>query len=461
MASPTQTVITRQRPRSFAGPVVLIVLGVLFLMGTMGVLTWPNLFVVFAKYWPVLIIIGGVIKLFEYWRAQESGYPVKGIGAGGVFLLIFLILSGLSASGIYRHVDWDKVRDNMDINDEDFPFVGVMGKKFEFRDAQQQALPLNGSVKVTVDRGNINITPSTDNAVHVNIHKTLYADNQAEADGYSKNAMPVLLTTDGTVLSIDASRKADWKGGSADLEIQVPKKAAVELLTLRGTVSISDRQADVNVHNSRGDVTLDNISGNATVHERHGNFVANKISGDLSLEGQVDDTTISDVTGSVTLNGDYYGETKFTNIAKGVRFKSSRTDMETGPLKGEMTMGGSQLEANNITGPFRIDTRSKDIKLTSYTGDVRIDNRNADVELEPTTMGSITVSNHDGPIRLTLPATANFQLDASARGGDIETDFDVQVQNQHREAVAMTTVGKGGPKVELKTEHGTIEIKKK
>src|SRR6476661_2390745 len=97
MSSPAAIQAPR-RPRSIAGPVVLIVLGIVFLMGTMGMLHWLTLGQLYARYWPVLIILWGVIKLVEHQRAQREGARATGIGVGGVFLLLFLIITGLIAS---------------------------------------------------------------------------------------------------------------------------------------------------------------------------------------------------------------------------------------------------------------------------------------------------------------------------------------------------------------------------
>src|SRR5690242_13408620 len=85
-------------PRSLAGPAILIILGVVFLLGTMGVLHLRTLVVWFAHYWPLLIILWGVIKLVEYQQAQRRGAHARGIGGGGIFLLIVLIVSGLIAT---------------------------------------------------------------------------------------------------------------------------------------------------------------------------------------------------------------------------------------------------------------------------------------------------------------------------------------------------------------------------
>ena len=86
MASPAQIPPVRTR-RSFAGPVVLIIAGVLLLLANMGKLPWRTLGTWFAHFWPVLIILWGIIKLIEYQQAQREGLRAPGIGVGGAFLL--------------------------------------------------------------------------------------------------------------------------------------------------------------------------------------------------------------------------------------------------------------------------------------------------------------------------------------------------------------------------------------
>ena len=110
-----------QRPRrSVAGPVVLILLGVVLLLTTMHVLQPQPLLRWFGTYWPALIILWGVIKLVEYQQAQREGVRPSGIGAGGVLLLVFLIMFGMSATSASR-LNFDALRDHINIGDERFP----------------------------------------------------------------------------------------------------------------------------------------------------------------------------------------------------------------------------------------------------------------------------------------------------------------------------------------------------
>jgi hypothetical protein len=76
-------------------------------------------------------------------------------------------------------------------------------------------------------------------------------------------------------------------------------------------------------------------------------------------------------------------------------------------------------------------------------------------------MGSMQVDNRKGDIQIYLPDKAGFQVDARARNGEVETDFDqLKVDNSNDQAVATGTVGAGGPHVVINNEHGTIEIRK-
>src|SRR5450432_3393325 len=84
-----------RRRRSFAGPLVLIVLGMIFLLGNMHMLSWFRIGTWFAHYWPVLLILWGIVKLIEHQQAQRAGVRAPVIGAGGVFLVIMVVVLGL------------------------------------------------------------------------------------------------------------------------------------------------------------------------------------------------------------------------------------------------------------------------------------------------------------------------------------------------------------------------------
>src|SRR5580704_11849871 len=138
------------RHRSLAGPFVLIVFGIVCLLGTMGVLSRAHMWHLFANYWPVLLIFWGVIKLIEHQRAQREGTRASGIGAGGVFLVIMIVVFGLISTQL-EHVNWSGLRDQMNIDDNDL--TDLFADAYNFNDHLEQDFPAGASLKVIDNHG--------------------------------------------------------------------------------------------------------------------------------------------------------------------------------------------------------------------------------------------------------------------------------------------------------------------
>jgi hypothetical protein len=122
--------------RSLAGPFVLIVFGTLCLLGTMGVLSRVRMWHLFANYWPVLLIFWGVIKVIEHQRAHREGTRAPGIGAGGVFLVVMIVVFGLVANQLER-VNWSGLRDQFNVSD-DPDFSTFFGQNYNYNDNLEQ-----------------------------------------------------------------------------------------------------------------------------------------------------------------------------------------------------------------------------------------------------------------------------------------------------------------------------------
>ena len=179
------------------------------------------------------------------------------------------------------------------------------------------------------------------------------------------------------------------------------------------------------------------------------------------MQGRGDDVSLADVKGAARLSGEF-DTIKLARIAGAVGFKSARTDMEFSRLNGDLDMDSGDLRAGDLVGPFRLLTRSKDVRLDGMSGDVRLENENGAVEIHMSKLGNIQVSNRNSDVQLYLPDKAAFQLDARARGGEIESDFDgLKVENGDDQGTASGTIGTGGPHLVINNEHGGIELRKR
>ena len=447
-----------RRHRSMAGAFVLIVLGVVFLMGTMHILSIGRLAHLFASYWPVLLIFWGVIKLLEHQRAQREGTRSSGIGAGGVFLVVMIVVFGLIATQLER-VNWSGIRDNINIDDSDFN--GIFGQSYNFNDHLEQAFPAAASLKIIDNRGAVSVHASDDNKITVVVRKRVSADNQSDADEYDRKSKPTITTIGGLVTLNANVEGAGDHPVETDLDVSLPRKVAVSITSRRGDVNLVGRDGSIDISAQHSDTSVEDVNGNVKVSQEKGSVKIEQITGDVHVEGRVNEVSVADVKGAVQLDGEFQESVKLARIAKTVTFKSSRTDMEFSKIEGSLDLDSDELHAEQITGPLHLTTRSKNIRLDDVSGDVRLQNDNGAIEVGMRTLGNVQIDSKNGGIQLSLPDKAGFRLDARTRDGEIQSDFgELKVDNGEHEAKASGSVGNGSAHIVLNNEHDGIEIRK-
>src|SRR5437763_394601 len=343
-----------RRPRSMAGPILLVAVGVMFLLMNMHIVSWSRVGWFFATWWPLLLILFGVIRIAEYAIARSHGGAAPRLGGGAVFLLILLIVIGFSASSA-RHVNWQGFGDNVDVNPG---WDGMFGEKYDFNQELSQPLPTDGRIQIESDRGSVivHVAENGDTPVKVVVHRHISADSQDSANKFNDQQKPT-MSVDGNILRID--------------------------------------------------------SGERVAHVQVGFVMGPRI---------------------VT---------------------------ELGKLDGDLTMDSGDLRASSIAGPFEVRTKAKDIRLEDVSGPITVENSHGEIDVHPKApFGDVSLSNHQGAIHIVLPEAAGFTVEARSSHGELESDFPLNVTRNGDDRVAEGNVGKGGKKLQLTTDHGTIEIRK-
>jgi putative adhesin/cell wall-active antibiotic response 4TMS protein YvqF len=462
MSNPVQTppplVPLRPRRRSFAGPVVLIVLGIIFLMGNLHMLSWGRLGTLFAHYWPALLILWGIIKLIEYQQAQRDGLPHRGIGAGGVFLVIFIVVCGLSATQFVSH--WGELRENLNIDDGDLD--NIFGETYNFDDHIEQDLPAGAtSLRISDDHGAVRVSASTDNKITVVVRKRVNAESQGDADKYNSETKPTITATGGMLTLEARTQAAGDHAVQSDLDISIPRKMEVHVVSRRGDVSVTARDGVVDINNQHGDVSVEDVTGAVKLTLEHSSAKVEQITGDVHISGRLNDVSVTDIKGEAQFEGEFQESVKLARITKSVTFKSSRTDLEFSRIDGDLDLDSDDLHADQLTGPVHLTTRSKQIRLDEVSGDVRVQDENGGIEVSMRSLGNVQIDSRNGDIHLSVPEKAGFHLDARTRDGEIQSDFpELKVDNNEHEAKATGSVGNGTSHIVLNNEHDGIEIRR-
>jgi DUF4097 and DUF4098 domain-containing protein YvlB len=113
----------------------------------------------------------------------------------------------------------------------------------------------------------------------------------------------------------------------------------------------------------------------------------------------------------------------------------------------------SVVQAATTNGDVEVST-SEWASARTTNGGVRVSMGNAKWS------GDLEVKTTNGSVDVTLPASAEFKVDAATTNGGIQTDFPITVQGRFGPKSLTGTVGGGGRELDVKTTNGGIALKK-
>ena len=461
MASPMMTPPPAPRPhRSIAGPVVLILMGALFLCGTMGILEIHSLGRLFARFWPALLILWGVIKLIEYEQAKRSGQPARGIGVGGVFMMLFLIGAGLIATQAAR-VDWKSLGEHIQMGDNRGLDEIFGGSTFDYSDELSQEIPAGSTLHVNDERGTITVNVGNGQTMKVSVRKKVRTEREQDAENYNSKTKPQIIVVDKIVTLNANTQGAGDKGVTTDMDIYVPSNTALMITSGRGDVTVAGMSSNVEVDHHRGEVNINDHTGNVSLNLDGSSARLAHVKGDVTIQGKANEVAVEDVNGAVRLNGEFQESVRLVRVSKTVSFRSSRTEMEFARLDGRLDLDSGDLRADSLTGPMRLTTRSKDVALEGVSGDLRLQDENGTVEVGLYKPGNIQIDNRKGDVQVSIPPNTAVKVEARTHQGEIQSDFEeIKVDNHDNQSSASGSIGTNGPRLVMNCEKGRIEIRK-
>jgi DUF4097 and DUF4098 domain-containing protein YvlB len=437
------------RRGSITGPIVLLIVGVIALLVEMGRLNGYAVWDWYVRWWPLLLIAVGVISLAEYFFDRNDPYAGRRAGGGIVGLILLLLVLGWAAHG-FRRLGW-----HLGVNNDDFAFM--FGEEHDNDVQMDQAAPAGGTVNVQNPRGDVTVTGSTDGQIHLRAHEVVHTSDKNAEREFERVRPRIAASGSGSSITVPGVG-----GAAVDLMLEVPQGSFVTVNAQHGDVSVEGLKNNADVTDQQGDVKFDGITGDVLARMNNGDFSAHAIEGGVFLNGHAGDVTLSEIKGQATMDGEFFGDTHLEQMGGAVHFHSSRTSIDVPKLGGDLTLDSDDLSANEIGGPTRIVTRSKNIELTRAAGDLHIENSDGDVNVTAAApLGNVEIMDRTGGLTVTVPENANFSVTGSTTDDDdLETDFPLQVTTSGDEKQVSGTVGHGGVKLDLTTTHGNLELRK-
>ncbi|MBC7927652.1 MAG: DUF4097 family beta strand repeat protein [Bryobacteraceae bacterium] len=454
------------RRGSLVAPLVLILLGVLFLLN--NVQPELSLIGIAAQYWPFLLIAWGGLRLVEIllWSAQGKALPVSGISGGEWTFIVFLSIFGSGAHVATHRERWPGF--NVRLRG-----LEVLGDVYDYPIEEKVVSTSGGSqIRVVLEslRGNARITGADVSEVRVTGRKTIRAMDKSDADRAAEGLVWEVVREGSTVLIRPKGNLPTDNDltVSTDLDITVPAQSRVEARGRRGDFDISDIRGDVDIDSDNAGVRLQNISGNARIELRASDIVrAIGVTGNVEIKGSGHDIELENIEGQATVSGSYVGELQFRAIAKPVRFeggsKKYLTELQVEACPGQIRMNRGNLSMENVTGPVTVEAKSKDVQISGFSNglDLRVDRGDLEIHAGNISLPRINAVTKSGNIELTIPENAQFSLKGSVDKGEIENDYGsmLSVRDGDRGGTLTGAIG-GGPELIVHTNRGVLRLRK-
>lgn len=451
------------RRGSIIGPLVLIAIGLAFLVRNL----WPDVPVLdfLGRNWPYILIGWGALRLVELftWTSSGKPLPVSGVSGGEWTLIVILCLFG---SGLHqfsrRNSNW---LPRINIGGLD-----VMGESFEYPYTPKSVKAGSKTPRIVIEsfRGDAQITGTDGDEVKVSGLKTLRALENKDAEKSDKDSvLEVIAQGDQIIIRCNQDRADSRTRIKSKLDISIPRGASIDARGRYGDFDIRDVNGQVEIYSDNAGVRLDNIGGNVKIDLRKSDIIrAIGVRGDIELKGRGDDVELENIAGTVTVNGGYSGTVQFRNLAKPVRYTGVSADFQFEKIPGEVRSTISNLSANNVVGPIRVNsTKAKDVQISDFTQGVEISVERGDIEVRPgrLPLSRINVSTMHGDVDFSVPGQAKFDLKATANRGEISNDYGdaFRIESSGNRGQILTgAVGTGGPSIVLNSNRGGITVRK-
>jgi DUF4097 and DUF4098 domain-containing protein YvlB len=293
-----------------------------------------------------------------------------------------------------------------------------------------RTLQTTGPVDLSIrtGSGSINIQTGAVNAVRISGRIRAREGVGSSRDTAERvkriEANPPIDQRGGTIRIGEGMDPALLRNITISYDVTVPPDTRVHSQTGSGDQIIGDVQGPVSVATGSGTITAGRIGGAVNATTGSGDIV-------LAASGGRFDAT----TGS--------GSIRATAVGGAIKARTGSGRIEVAqvaPGEIDATTGSGNLAISGAQGPMR---------LRAGSGGIVIDG-------QPTADWNVRTGS--GSVKVRVPATASFALDAETGSGSIDIRHpraNVGTQSKRR---VTGTIGSGGPRVDLSTTSGDIRL---
>ncbi len=371
---PEEEILKRPAKASLLAGLFWTALGAVLLADIFGAIdTLP----IVGLYWPLLLIVYGIGKVFDYYRFKGALL----IRPAEIFGVIFIIAFGL-ASSLAARANWRLLGDLGDFTAR-VPFE-VAKPKFEFPVVETFEVGDATAIRVQNLYGAVRIEPAEGSQITVRLGKVVRADKRDAAESLASEVRVTSSRENGSLI-IGTNRVDLGDAGkdlTTDLTVEIPSKLLLTVENGYGDVFVADRSAGCQITNSFGEVRLSRIEGSLEVANRNRSVEIREVRGDVRVTNQRGAVRLNQITGRVVAKTDYdlvSADGIQGSVELGNHFGSVRLSDVSGPAV--VNAVGSAVTASHLHQGLTVKNSRREVKIQDVDGPVDVETSYTRVDL--------------------------------------------------------------------------------
>lgn len=290
--------------------------------------------------------------------------------------------------------------------------LAFAGSSDRYREDFHYSYAQSAGGRLTLENFNGSVEISSWDQNKVDISGTKYAETESLL-----HQMQIEASSSGNAVRVKTTRPDPHHGNmGAKYVIHVPRQTTLdEISSSNGSIRVDDIDGNARLATSNGSVHLGSIRGNVEARSSNGSIEVKDVKGDANFN---------------TSNGSVHAE----NVE--------------GSFEAQTSNGGIHARLHDSPG-------GHPIRLSTSNGDI-------DLQVDSLRQSDVIATTSNGPITVRMPAGISANLHASTNSnGSVRSDFDVLIHSGELSKHRMEgTIGSGGPKIDLTTSNGNINLVK-
>jgi len=389
-----------------------------------------------------------------------------------IFLLIFIILVGVSITQVYKG-DFD-----LDWGWGDSILFGY--EKFVFEETEEIESPLPGELRIRNSHGSIEIFGSDEENITISFEKRIWRKDEVEAREVAEQ-LKMIIDKGEQTLNLSTNRQEfRRKKIETHFVISVPEGMNVTVVNSYGLVR-TERVGHTDITNRYGEVYASDIRGTLVVSNRHGSLTMEDITNDVLIRTPYSKIYGWNISGALDIENSYE-KIELTDVGP-VKIVANQSLIDIDGANGNINISNryNKVRLKNINGNVFVDGKNlgisgnnvhgdeitlsstyQDIKFDNFSGKTSISLAHGELHLSPSPLTfPLEVKGSHVDIKFFWPENERYPLEAQAEQGDIQWKLDAEIDYQKDNGLSIVKAfleKTDKPSVFLSTTYGTIWI---